>query len=379
VLKKLATQSEVAPEQLGAASADAFKEAVGRLGEEWDLKDPAPQRYSEILDGMVTSAVISGGRKVTDDLGGNERVVFTALEVDALGATVTEAIRELAEGPGITFLLELIESIEPGQRVADYIRERIHSPEQVRRLTEDSEVDEEALDEVILRIGESAIAPLIDGLLASESRSVRRVLSDRLVRMGNTTGMAAISRLAEDLPWYAHRNLLILANAAQEFPATFDPAPFLRHPDLRVRREAFPVCLRVEGKRADALRLGIRDEDARIVHMALAELRSDMPLELLEEIHAMLRKGGDLAVHAARALGACGSHRGLKVLLDAVRTHTWLGKVRLAKPSPVMMASLESLQIRWSGFDEVKDVMALAAISKNPVVRGIGRRAHGRG
>lgn len=377
LLRKLAVQADVGSDPLSASSDEAFKEAVGRLADDWDLKDPAPEQYSAILDGMVASSAISGNRKAKDRVGGDQRMVYTALEVDALGAAVTDAVERLSNSGGIKFLLRLIESISEGSRVGDYIREVVHSPEQVMRLTSGAEVDEAALDRVIKRMGSASIEPLIDGLMISESRSVRRVLSDRLSQMGDPVGRAALDRLKKEDVWYRVRNLLILAAEATDLPDSLDLVRFLEHADHRVRREAFPLCLRQADQRSAVLRQSLEDEDPRMVRMALVELREDCPAELVETLAAMASSGGDLGVQAVKAIGACNSHLGLKALLDLTRSRGWTGRVRLAKNSTVLRAGIEVLAARWSDVDEVVEILELARRSKNAEVRRTVGGVHG--
>lgn len=377
LLRKLAVQADVGSDPLSASSDEAFKEAVGRLADDWDLKDPAPEQYSAILDGMVASSAVSGNRKATDRVGGDQRMVYTALEVDALGPAVTDAVERLSNSGGIKFLLRLLESVPEGSRVGEYIREVVHSPEQIKRLTSGVEVDEAALDRVIRRMGQASIEPLLDGLMLSESRSVRRVISDRLSKMGDPVARVALDRLKSEDVWYRVRNLLILAAQVTDLPEDAEVARFLDHVDHRVRREALPLCLRQTEQRSAVLRQSLKDEDPRMVRMALVELKESCPPELVSDLSEMAVVGGDLGAQAAKAIGACSSHLGLKALLDLTRTRGWTGRVRLAKNSPVLLASLEALQTRWPEFEEVVELLNLARKSKNADVRRAVGGSHG--
>ncbi|MFW6199094.1 MAG: hypothetical protein ACOC8K_00850, partial [Gemmatimonadota bacterium] len=392
-----------------------LRDNVEKLVSEWDLEDPNPEEYTLILDnlaravpgaegrpaagaGGVDTAVeaegspgadeeegapdASGGRSAPEDEedgrpspeaseeDGALRLIQMALEVEAWGLIVQSAVAELVEEGRVAELFELMAEAR-GSVTNGRIRKYITSPGQVRKLLGGEDVDEAALESVVEEMGADAVGPLMDALVDSDSRAVRRKVFDRLTAMEEDLH-AEIRRRLEDSRWYVVRNMLALIQRLDSPPPEVDYTGFLAHPDHRVRREAFPLVLRHSASRTRTLATGLADGDERLNRIALAELRDGTPETLVPTlVNRIIRsdRPEDLRAMAARALEGSGSGLARSALLELVRAgRTLFGREKLAERSPAVVAALEVLARDWNEDPEVARVLAAARGSSDPAL-----------
>lgn len=257
--------------------------------------------------------------------------------------------------------------------MADEVRNHLTSPSQLKKVLDAADVDEGTLQMLIERMGSAAIPPLLDVLADSDSRSVRRKVFDRLVKMGPEVGERAVERLS-DGRWFVLRNMLALLQRLETLPAHFDAARLLEHPDERVRRESLPLALKkgVAGReRVIAAALGETDE--RTVRMALLELQKDIPAPLVPVLVSRVVKSErspEIRALGARALGNSRSNLALEVLLGlSIEGKSLMGRSKLAEKSPLLIAAIQTLAKAWPADSRSREVLALASKSKDVDVR----------
>lgn len=239
-------------------------------------------------------------------------------------------------------------------------------------------VQPERLRAAAAALGPSAIDPLLDGLALSGSREVRLAIIDTLQGLGEgapeeSVRQRALAR-AEAGPWYVTRNLLVLLARLPLVPG-FDPAPFLRGGDPRVRVEAVALARRLPDP-APALALALADVDPRVVTAALRALDGDVPAELLDPLQRVAEAGvvQEMRVQAVEAIGRCRTPRASRVLVGLVgaRRRFLLG-LRLPRPTPVMLAALRALATSAATTGEPApdgaELLLLAARSTDAAVR----------
>lgn len=366
LLRKMSARKHEAPASRQQHAVDTFRDAVERLSGEWhgdavdaDFADPGA------LD------VVDGGEEAMST---EMRLLWISLEVGAVGASLEAAVRTLCDSEELDAVLDLLRATPEGHPVGDFVREALYSEETVARMVRAGTMDPELVDAVVEGAGLMAVQPLIDALIESPSRAVRRRSFDRLSKLGTAAGLAAVTRL-EGQPWYVLRNLLVLSQCLDHVPGGVDPLPLMFHEDARVRKEAFPVCLKVADGRTPTLKAALDDDDERIVQLALREVQGDLPGLLVPDVVPHLEESPEMASLAIRALSGSSSPLALKALLDICRGRRLLGGARLSRKSPALLQALESLRERWGGVDEVRDVLAQAAESKDPEIRaaaGVG-------
>jgi hypothetical protein len=357
----------------------AVRDVVEHLVADWYLDDPNPEPYTVLLDSMAGASPLfdrrAGGE---EELAGAERVVQTALEVDVWGGTVRRAVMDLlAVGQGRS-LLDLTTGVEGTSAVAEEIRGLLARPEPLRQLFSGPDVDEQALHALVEKMGPAALDPLLEVLSESESRTVRRRVFDVLGRLGRNVAERAAQRL-DDPRWFVVRNMLALLGRLGAFPEDIDLSSFTRHPDARVRREAFVLAIKREPLRARTLAQALAEEDERLVRMALLELEGGVPEALVPTVvkRVLQREHPpEVRAMAVRALDGSGSDLARNALVDIVsRGKSLLGRVRLAGPAPDVLAALSVLGRHWSGDADVEALLDVARKSKDEAVRGAVERA----
>ena len=157
-------------------------------------------------------------------------------------------------------------------------------------------------------------------------------------------------------------------------------AAFLAHPDVRVRREAVKVALKIPAERERALLGGLQDSDARMARLALTAALEHCPqaaLPLVTQLAQDHATASELRVLAIKVLGRTGNTTALATLLQIVDGGTsWLGRARLAARSLEVLAALMALSTGWRGDTQAAKLLALAASSADPDLRNaaIGTR-----
>jgi len=384
LLTKLANHAEHGRGARRAQADTALRENVETLLSGWELEDPNPEAYTNVLNAIARSAPIFEGREGEEDpLAGAERLVQMGIELDTWGPTVAKAVLDLADGGGIGMLLDMLRDVPTGNDVADRIRHHLTDPEQFRRLLTGGHLDDAALKSLVGEMGDGAIDPLLDVLAESDERSVRRRVFDTLTRMGPLVGRRTVERLQTDGRWLVARNMLALLCRLRHVPEDFDPQPFVEHADPRVRREAFPLALRKPALRDRALVGSFMHGDERLVRMALLELQDDVPPPVLPTLVNRVvtnpERSGEIRALAIKALRHSRSTLVLNALVGMVGAgRSLFGKARLAPASLEMAQALRVLAEHWSDRPEAKEVLQQAARSKDPYIRAaVYREADG--
>jgi len=396
MLTKLSRHAEEGSGRVRSQADTALRDNVEKLVSEWDLEDPNPHDYTLILDGL--SRADAGGASLPDGSasaeligpasdaegegenasaeGGEDgrtgedgalRMVQMALEVEAWGLIVQSAVSELVDEGRVAELFDLMAEI-PDSVTNGRIRKYVTSAAQVRRLLGGDDVDESALASIVDEMGAEAVRPLMDALVESESRSVRRKVFDRLTAMEEDLTREILERL-DDSRWYVVRNMLALVQRLETLPSEVDFPEFLTHPDHRVRREAFPVVLRDASSRTRTLATGLRDEDERLNRMALVEIQDGAPETLVPTlVNRLIRsdRPESLRALAIRALRGSPSKLARSALLEVVRGgKTLLGREKLAQRSPTVLAALEILADGWREDPEIDRILSAARDSED--------------
>jgi len=383
MLSKLAQHAEQGTPEARPQADEALREQVRGLLQGWTLEDPNPDAYALALQKMAAASPDTGARRVGEQAAEPLRIVQTAVETGALGFGAWRAVERLVAehhvGELVDLLAETPDALRPAVR-ADIapLWTRVTSPDVVRQLASTEPPDFATLDRVLPRLQVDAFEPLLDVLGASESRTTRRGLLDRLTRAPRELGPAILTRLTRDIPWYVTRNLLLILDGLPALPDGFSTAKFTAHEDARVRREALKVSLKVPAERERALLSALRDPDLRMVRLALGAALEDCPPAALTIVTELARDPAavsELRVLAIKVLGRVRNAAALKELLHLVDGGTnWLGRQRLAPRSLELLAALMALAAGWRNDARAAAVLALAAASKDPDVRSAALR-----
>ena len=164
------------------------------------------------------------------------------------------------------------------------LRRHLDNTGTIRRLLRDRPIDFEVLYRLVARVGFPAAGALLDALELEDDRTARWRLFEMLAQLGPDVGNAVMARLPGS-PWYVQRNLLLLMARLETWPKDFTALPYAKHPDPRVRREAYALLLRDPATRAESIALAVADSDERIVRAALnAALEGGCPREAVRRV-----------------------------------------------------------------------------------------------
>jgi HEAT repeat protein len=370
LLAKLAAHAERSGGPVRAVAEHALRDQVQLLVSGWTLPDPNPGTYSVTLDRLAHSATGIAGVLPGPNDPEPRRVVQTALEVDAAGTSAWTAVSRMMSAGDLAELVGMLDTAPEGSRFAAAAWDFVCAPDSVRSLLAAGPHASAALDRLVERMGDDAVAPLMDEMAESEVRVVRRAALDRLGRLGAPAAAEAVRRLS-DPRWYVVRNLLVILQDAG-LPDGFSPAPFLRHADARVRREAYKLAFRIPDDRPRALSHALLDPDELVVRSALGECAADCPPAVLPLV---CRRADDdatdpeLRLLAIRVLGSARDAAAVQTLLHMVDGgRSWLGKPRLAPSSPAMLAALAALATGWADHPSAAPLLAIALRSTHPEV-----------
>jgi hypothetical protein len=306
MLQKLGQHAATGSPKRRTLADQSVREQVSGLIAGWTLKDPNPGADRSALERMASTRVPAlAERGAARQAAEPHRLLQMAIEVQSGGPLVDRAVQSLIETDRLGVIAKTLAGAEEGGGgLAETIWRTVASPDVVRRVVFTEPVNVEQLDVLIQRLGIAAADPMLDALTASQSVQTRRILLDRLVKLGAAVGRIVVARLG-DASWFVQRNMLAILAELPERPADFDPRPFAEHGDARVRREAIRVMLRDAAYRDRALHFALMDDDPRTVRVGLAAaLETGCPDSVVPLAASLAARGPtDLRLMAIRVLG----------------------------------------------------------------------------
>jgi hypothetical protein len=192
-----------------------------------------------------------------------------------------------------------------------------------------------------------------------------------LEAIGPSVAPAAAARLA-NAPWYVQRNLLILLRSLHEWPPEFSAVTYVRHPDLRIRREAYKLLLDFPAHRASAIARGLEDASPEIVTLVLRGAIDACPPEALRAIERITgdwRRPAELRALAVRVVARHSGPQSVERLLQLSGVRRKIFGWRLEAKSPVMLAAVSALARYWGAHPQVQGMLAAARDHDDPEIR----------
>ncbi len=378
MLQKLTHHAETGAGKKRVIAEGAVRDQVSQLIRGWSLKDPNPGAYGDALEVLASSGPMYSVSPEAQFRPEPIRMFQMALEVDAFGEPVERAIEELIEGGSLRWVVNTLAEAEvpdSARAIWDYLC----SPERVFEVLRAEPIDAEVLDAMLGRVGEAAIDPMLDVLSESESQQTRRVLLDRIVKLGPAVGPAAVKRL-EDPRWFVQRNALAILGELPNPPEDFDFAKFIQNADPRVRRESLKVSLKVGEGRDRAVCAALGDSDPRTVRMGLAAAQESCPAAAVPLVvrRAMAKLPDDIRVTAVNVFGACGHPSALDALIQMTAPRKTLLGLKMPQKSKVFLAALAALRIHKTD-KRAEKILAAAKKSRDPEVAGAASGVDGGG
>ena len=379
MLSKLAQHAEHGTPEVRAQADEALREQVRDLLNGWTLDDPNPTQYGAALHRMsAAGTAASVPRPLMSQPAEPLRVVQIAVETGVLGFAAWRAVERLVSERQVGQLVDMLAASPEASRAparADIasLWTRVTSPDVLGQLASSEPPDFTTIDRVLPRLSASAFAPLLDVLAASESRTTRRGLLDRLQRAPTELGPVVAERLTTELPWYVARNLLIVLDGLPTLPDGFSTTMFVGHSDVRVRREAVKLALKIPAEREVALLGALCDPDPRMVRLGLNAALEQCPpsaIQFVTRVALDSAATSELRVLAIKVLGRAANPAALAALVRLVDGGTnWLGRPRLATRSLELLAALMALATGFADDRQARALLALAAASADPDIR----------
>jgi len=376
ILAKLAAHAQSHQDEAQKEADDSLREMVRELVGDWALKDPNPEVYSDMLEGLArpsSAGASASGRQAKAGEGEEPlRLVETALELGIWGASIDTAVASLIERQEVPALLGLLSQTPDGDPVAEALWSLLPLQGELRRALAGAEPDAALVERLLPRLGLEATDPLLDALAAANSRALRRRLLTWLTRLGPGIGPMVMARL--DSPhWYVLRNMLVLLAGMDQWPSGFSPVAHLAHADARVRREALKLALRTPELRDRAICTGLTDGDELILRTALATALDGCPPEaaplLVQQLESHTQPA-DVRLLVVRVLSMLAVPEARDCLVRQVQgRRRWMLWRRLAPKSPETVAALAGLAERWQGDPAAANVLRLARSSRDPELR----------
>jgi hypothetical protein len=361
----------------------ALREQVREMIADWEPETATTGEFARVLR-QVSEKQTGGIPNIGDDGGpGAERVLQMAVELDVLGQPGERAWSRMTTEERPTRVLEILSGAPTGSQVAEELWSRLGGPDMARRALEEQPPDFDTLSRLAERFGTGIADPLLDVLVASESRSVRGKLYAMLADMDDDLVPSLTSRLHDDR-WFVQRNMLSLLAEVSETPPVDAARRFLDHDHPVLRREAYKILLDSYEHLDAALEAALEEDDTRSVTLALSAARRASQPALAKVVPALRRRVADEELPAAarvagvRALARSGTKEAHRAILDACRGDRGLvfWKTSLAEKSPVVLEALALLSHRWRDEPETRKLLDAAASSSDPEVRAAaaGRR-----
>lgn len=360
LLHKFATQASQTDGPAGADAEAVLRANVARLLADWELEDPNPTGYTAVLDGLVRQAPLERADEAESTAGEAESVLQIALETGSLGARVYAALERLNSERRFARVAELLADA-PSQETADALWRRLATPARLREELGAAPVDWTVVEELAVRLGAMAANPLLDVLESAQDQSTRSRVLRVLARLGAAVEEPAAARLPGS-PWFMQRNILVLFRNAGCWPATLPPETYTRHPDVRVRVEAYRLFLERPEHRARTIRDGMDDVDDGIARLALQAALEFCPADAAAGAERVLSAGRRSPETLALALRLAARDRDLmplrRLLPFAAHRRLLLGW-RTTPRSPLMLAAMSALATYWS-----EDPVAAAVLAR---------------
>jgi hypothetical protein len=366
LLTKLAKHSEKGSIGRREKADTALRENMRQLIDDWDGAAALPEEsYWQTLEQLIaepaTDAPASSGQWDVNA----EYIVQMSLEVELFSATAKHAVAEMVKQGRISALLSMVDQTPETNSVVWTLRRHLDNTGTIRRLLRDRPIDFEVLYRLVARVGFPAAGALLDALELEDDRTARWRLFEMLAQLGPAVGNAVVARLPGS-PWYVQRNLLLLMARLETWPKDFSAHPYAKHPDPRVRREAYALLLRDPATRAESIVLAVADDDERIVRAALnAALEGGCPREAVGVLTDRLSErslDGMMAVLAIRVIAPVRLPIVLDVLIESAlsKKRRWFFGRKLAPRSQPMLAALSALAWMWSKEPQAMKVLSLA-------------------
>jgi HEAT repeat protein len=257
---------EFRAEQLTDEEIRAIKEGLREINED-SLLSSAVALFFEVIADKDNAEVL---REIVLDLG---KIMDIRMKM-----------KDIRSGLEILAGLGKISSDGLTEKQNEAIRETIDragSPESIRTLFEAAS-DNSEIRQYLVLLGKRLIPNMLQVLGELEDRKQRRFLCEVLAGLGKED-ISAFGDAIEDARWYLVRNLAMIMGMTRNPSAVKHIAKVLKHPELRVRREAARALDNIHSDETrEHLLDAINDEDFTVRIIAIKSIRRFRDPDLFE-------------------------------------------------------------------------------------------------
>jgi hypothetical protein len=367
MLQKLARHADRDGGRRREVADSSVREQISSLIKGWTLNDPNPDAYREALQRMSVAAPVFSVAANAIYIPEPQRLVEMALELDVFGEPVERAVHDLLLKGRIEWLLEIATKAE-APVASQAIIAQVATLDRVSEVLEAETLNAALFDRLVAEVGVEAATPMLDALMDAESSQTRRILIDRIGKLGREAGPHIVTRL-DDQRWFVRRNMLTLIGELPTLPPGFDPLNYANDSDGRVRREALRIMLRSSEARERAICMGLTDDDDHCVRLALTAAGHDCPEPAIPLLVSRATGGSnsDQRVTAIRVLGDSGAPAGLEVLIKIVALRKSLFGAKLPPKTKELLAALTALS-KFPEDKRARAALSAAARSRDPEI-----------
>ncbi len=368
LLTKLARHADAEDAVRATEGGVHLSEHVDRMLHNWELDDPNPDQYTQVLQELSR---LRGGEGA-DVVGPAVSLIQMSIEVDRYGESVEKGLVDLVEAGALPKIAPIIMDAVDSE-AAGRMRERLSDPAIIINLADRADVDPASLELLTGFVDpQVAAASLVELVLEAEAEGVRTKALNRLVELRDHLGDELAMLLESEVPDVIRAGMEIVRQTGRK-PQRFAPTDFLGHPDSGVRRVALGLALEEPETRLVALAEALRGGDHALQGTALEMIAADPPATLIPIVVDQLLRKPDvppwltrMAVHTLSMSDSDMARRGLLDLVVARRT--WLGRPKIARGTRSVLEALEALT-RFQHDPEVAGVLKVALKSRDESVR----------
>lgn len=377
MLRLMSKLSQHAQSHASASAEGVFRGAAQQVVKGWAPEDPNPEDHVALLDRIAlhehsrpeaSSRVATHFRAIE-----SSRLVQMALEIDVDGDDAMAAAEALVAAGSGANMMEWIDQ-SGDTRTARRLVQIATSDAAIRQLLLTEPVDRLQARALLDRLDVTAADTLIDVLEAAEARGTRMIVRQRLAGFGADIMPLLTARL-DCAPWYLVRNILTVLHEIAEAngdtaAGLTSMAALLDHAQVQVRTEAFRLLLLNTRARDAAIRRALRDDNERMVVLALQALTDspdgdvELSAPLITELMAMVDAGKQNDTVRARMVRTLAQTRSDTVrdwlIGHVVKRSRILRRVTLNEPTQTAVAALQVLQKQYSKDPAVEPLIELA-------------------
>lgn len=371
LLRKLAGQGRSAGSRRPTGERD-LRQMVKALVEDWTL-DPNTKKHAWILDSLARHDMVSGEGAAPAPEG--LRLLQIAIETEAAGELVLEAVEMVVAGDDVDELVQLLAEVPMPNRAATAIWRALVAPGQLRRVLH-GRVDPAVVRRLIPFVSEEGVDILLDRMLHLPAES-RREIAERILSLGQGPAFALLKRI-ELADGGNRRDLLQVLSSVADLPDGFSARSYATAPEPLVRVEALRLMMRHPTDRDEAIHLALADDDERVVEVAVTAGLEEMPRQSLTRLMLLLNSPRRSAALKARAIGILAQFDVPSIrdwlVGNLIVQRGWFRRKRLAPKSPLVLAKLAVLAARWGDHPSASRPLELAARSGDPELEAAARR-----